>query len=249
MAKGKADATHVCPYKYFAPSRLKRRSIMAYASLILHRGIIPRAMNYIFHNMELDSGAFDYSVTVQYLEIYNERIVDLLRDSGSSPTANAGTGMAGIGAIPGMGTPAPKAPVLELREDSSQGVHVPGATKIPVATLSEVLSVLWRGARNRAMSATDMNERSSRSHTIFQVQVRKSARGCVGYGDDLFSKISLVDLAGSEKWKTHQLQHFSEQRIKVRCSYFSRCLFLSPVALTHRPIYGAAVALAARARS
>ena len=54
-----------------------------------------------------------------------------------------------------------------------------------------------------------MNERSSRSHTIFGVRLMVNLGGVVRR-----SKINLVDLAGSERYKTHQMARFSEQRIK-----------------------------------
>jgi hypothetical protein len=69
--------------------------------------------------------------------------------------------------------------------------------------------VLWKGAQNRAMASTNMNERSSRSHTILGVKLVVTNNGVVRR-----SKINLVDLAGSERYKTHQMAQFSEQRIK-----------------------------------
>jgi hypothetical protein len=50
-----------------------------------------------------------------------------------------------------------------------RGVFVPDAADVMVQNVDEVLSLLWHGARNRAISETDMNAYSSRSHTIFQV--------------------------------------------------------------------------------
>ena len=80
-----------------------------------------------------------------------------------------------------------------------------------MSKVSEVLEVLWCGAMARSVAATDMNDYSSRSHTIFQVnleilnKVDNSVRK---------SKLSLIDLAGSEKWRSHQLSSFSSERIK-----------------------------------
>lgn len=88
--------------------------------------------------------------------------------------------------------------------------------------------MLWRGARNRAVSATDMNEHSSRSHTIFQVTLEQKPRPDGSGGDDSpddgsgaqrrvvrRAKVNLVDLAGSEKWKPHLItaEGMSERRI------------------------------------
>jgi centromeric protein E len=58
-----------------------------------------------------------------------------------------------------------------MREDRKRGAFVPGAADVLVRTEDQVLDALWRGARNRAMHATEMNDTSSRSHTIFQVSL------------------------------------------------------------------------------
>ena len=79
-----------------------------------------------------------------------------------------------------------------------------------VSNATEVFDSLWKGAKNRAVSSTDMNEHSSRSHTIFQVLVEtKGMNGLPGTK----AKLNLVDLAGSEKWRPHQLSEFSDTRI------------------------------------
>jgi hypothetical protein len=119
---------------------------------------------------------------------------------------------------------------LEIREDKVNGVFVPDAVQVQVASLAEVMQVLWKGAVNRAMCATDMNEHSSRSHTIFQVTMEQTVTKSVAQrsgsslGQDLSSsvtkrsKLSLVDLAGSEKWRSHQLTCFTDQRIQEMTS-------------------------------
>ena len=85
-----------------------------------------------------------------------------------------------------------------------------------VESEDDVLQLLWTGAQNRAISATDMNEHSSRSHTVFQLVVEEEEEV---ENDNLErlprrGKLNLVDLAGSEKWKSHQLAEFSEKRIQ-----------------------------------
>ena len=102
---------------------------------------------------------------MQYLEIYNERVLDLL-DSQHSDNAVRSVG-------------------LEIREDKVQGVFVPVSgsghcwgchccrvqdlKREPVRTASDVFLLMMRGAARRAVTTTDANEHSSRSHTIFQV--------------------------------------------------------------------------------
>jgi kinesin family protein 3/17 len=150
------------------------------------KGLIPRAMNFVFSQLQ----EADHKLSVQYLEIYNEKIYDLIRPEHSAKTS------------------------LDLREDRVLGVIVPDAEEVDVYSEQEVLSVLWQGARNRAMNATEMNDTSSRSHTVFQVAMEVTGLDEDGAQLVRKSKISLVDLAGSEKWRNDQLTEMSEQRIK-----------------------------------
>ena len=86
---------------------------------------------------------------------------------------------------------------LDIRDDCG----VVGAEVVDVSSLDEVLDVLRLGAERRAIAATDLNERSSRSHTIFSVDVNGAS-------------LRLADLAGSEKWRTEELRDYSKHRIK-----------------------------------
>ena len=140
-------------------------------------GLLPRALKALFAGVAPGS-----QVSVSYLEIYNEAIFDLLADS--SPDRG------------GRG--------LSLHSSTDAGVVVPDAVSVPVQGADDVLGVLWQGARNRSLASTDMNEHSSRSHTIFMVHLDQPA----GTGPDaarVLSKVCFVDLAGSEKIQAHQL--------------------------------------------
>ena len=86
---------------------------------------------------------------------------------------------------------------LDIRDDCG----VVGAEVVDVSSLDEVLDVLRLGAERRAIASTDLNERSSRSHTIFSVEVNGAS-------------LRLADLAGSEKWRTEELRDYSKHRIK-----------------------------------
>ena len=127
--------------------------IAALAVESAERGIIPRAMQYIFDKFTGDTSC----LKVSYLELYNERIRDLLAPAQEAPEAfTAEVYMEGDHLGAG----------LDIREDRQRGIHVPEATEVKVSTLSEVLEVLWKGAQNRAITATNMNEHSSRSRTV-----------------------------------------------------------------------------------
>ena len=133
-------------------------------------------------------------ISCTFIEIYNEKVFDLLRYDESRQLRSG----------------------LEIREDKHRGVCIPDAAEVIVSSQDEVLGLLWEGAQNRAVAATDMNEHSSRSHTVLQVAVEQRAIAGKGSGNPMVatrSKLNLVDLAGSEKWRTHQLAKFSEQRI------------------------------------
>ena len=94
----------------------------------------------------------------------------------------------------------------EIREDARGNVFVKGLARIPVASSAEVLSIIDKGLRLRATEATSMNDTSSRSHTVFtiEVSVRDDLRGVSSEGGaESFTtgKLHLVDLAGSERLK------------------------------------------------
>jgi len=180
------------------------------------RGIIPRAMQYLFSTPS--SRNDELSLTLSYVEIYNESVFDLLNPP-EDQSRNKG---------------------LEVREDGRGGIEVNGLSEVHVTTLHEVFTVLWDGAKNRNMATTNMNEHSSRSHTILIVKLLLNKglteppsffKSISSYSNFLLSHISplilytigdktlrsklcLVDLAGSEKWKTHSISKFSEKRIR-----------------------------------
>lgn len=164
-------------------------------------GIIPRAMIWLFHRISLLRGS-SVNITVSYVEIYNEKLIDLLNVN--APIINAGTGTFKL-------TSKSASSNLEIRETKKGEIIVAGLTQVQVRHIEEVMQVLWAGARARSIAATDMNEYSSRSHTIFQVQldIRSNFSSLPKR-----TKLSLVDLAGSEKWKGHQIANFSNDRIK-----------------------------------
>ena len=148
-------------------------------------GIIPRSLIFFFETKSVAR------MTVAYIEIYNERVIDLL----SEDQKENGT-------------------VLDIREDRKGGIYIPGLTEVDVTDLSQAMQVLWVGAKARSVASTNANEHSSRSHTIFVVRVENVQLSDSGHTVRTFSKLCLVDLAGSEKWSSQQLASFPPERVK-----------------------------------
>ncbi|KAL3660109.1 hypothetical protein V7S43_015030 [Phytophthora oleae] len=162
-------------------------------------GIIPRAIKEIFAatvQMETDAQA---TVFCSFVQIYNEQIYDLLRDTQ-------------------MNTP------LEIHEDRKNGIFVEGLSEYAVRSVSDCLQLLQCGEQNRAVRSTHMNQVSSRSHSVFQLLLEQRRKD----GTVLKSKFNLVDLAGSEKWNMGaemQDHHISEMtNINLSLHTLGRCI-------------------------
>eukprot|EP00927_Polykrikos_kofoidii_P054450 TRINITY_DN48862_c0_g1_i1.p1 TRINITY_DN48862_c0_g1~~TRINITY_DN48862_c0_g1_i1.p1 ORF type:complete len:1158 (-),score=205.64 TRINITY_DN48862_c0_g1_i1:43-3054(-) len=144
-------------------------------------GMAPRAVSRIFADLQrLPS----WRVEVTVLEIYNERVRDLL---------SQGTSVANVEVheirLDGAGGPATAAPST---------FRCPDATCRLAPTPEDALAALQEGMRRRETARTDMNHSSSRSHLIFTLCVSQSDREA---GATLRSRLHLVDLAGSERLK------------------------------------------------
>uniref|UniRef100_A0A7S2RC50 Uncharacterized protein n=1 Tax=Rhizochromulina marina TaxID=1034831 RepID=A0A7S2RC50_9STRA len=136
-------------------------------------GLIPRIADLLFHVAE-QSPEREFFVEASYLEIYNERVRDLLD----------------VDATDG----------LKIRESKQHGVHVVGLTKLAVADMDETMHLLDTGTSNRTVAATRYNTESSRSHSVFEMSVQQKYRDPTT-GEEMQSKtkIALIDLAGSER--------------------------------------------------
>ncbi|XP_034890079.1 kinesin-like protein KIN-14P [Populus alba] len=135
-------------------------------------GVNYRALNDLFKISQSRGGSFNYEIQVQMVEIYNEQVHDLLLIDGSQKNL-------GI-----------KSTV------QTNGLAVPDASMHPVTSTSDVLELMDIGLRNRAVGATSMNERSSRSHSVVSIHVRGKD---LHSGAALHGNLHLVDLAGSER--------------------------------------------------
>ena len=133
------------------------------------KGIIPRIVEQMFASILRSPGNIEYTVRVSYMEIYMEKIKDLL---------------------------VPQNDNLPVHEEKSRGVYVKGLLEIYVSSVQEVYEVMRRGGSARATAATNMNQESSRSHSIFVITITQKN---VETGSAKSGQLFLVDLAGSEK--------------------------------------------------
>lgn len=108
---------------------------------------------------------------VSYFEIYNESFNDLLAQNGGSEQN------------------------LKLREQKDGSISVTGGTQVTVACPEDIFDLLMIGQRTRQVASTNQNERSSRSHTIFIIEVIQTQSD----GSKKQGRLHLVDLAGSER--------------------------------------------------
>ncbi|KAH8342742.1 hypothetical protein KR084_005635, partial [Drosophila pseudotakahashii] len=143
-------------------------------------GIIPKCFDHIFETISMATNV-RYLALVSYLEIYNENIRDLLNTNENTSMINH-----------------------SLKEIAGIGVSVPTLSTHPVINASQCYDWLKFGNKNRVTAATLMNEKSSRSHTIFTITLEQSPFfNSIGTENDLRGirrgKLSLVDLAGSER--------------------------------------------------
>ncbi|CAM6051253.1 unnamed protein product [Sphagnum compactum] len=140
-------------------------------------GVNYRALHDLFHLTQSRLDVFHYEIVVQMLEIYNEQVRDLLNTDGVQR----------------------KYPFhIFLIRNSSQlnGSNVPDATMMTVRSTEDVLELMKVGQKNRAVGATALNDRSSRSHSILTIHVQGTD---LGSGTTLRGSLHLVDLAGSER--------------------------------------------------
>lgn len=156
-------------------------------------GVIPLAITDIFSYIR-ETPSREFLLRVSYLEIYNEKIHDLL----SMPTGSA------------VGGAAPQEEI-KLREDAKRGVYATPLKEEIVQSPTQLLRVIARGDQARRTASTQFNARSSRSHAVVQIVVESrerlpgtatdlsSKRAAIAPGGVRVSTLSLIDLAGSEK--------------------------------------------------
>lgn len=162
-----------CIFAYGQTGSGKSYSMMGYGA---ESGVIPRICKEMFDRIEAvqEDRNLNCTVEVSYLEIYNERVRDLL-----NPTTKGN---------------------LRVREHPSTGPYVEDLAKLVVRSFQEIESLMDEGNKARTVAATNMNETSSRSHAVFTLTLTQKRHDVETNMDtEKVAKISLVDLAGSER--------------------------------------------------
>ncbi|XP_059198096.1 kinesin-like protein KIF1A isoform X12 [Centropristis striata] len=169
------EGYNVCIFAYGQTGAGKSYTMMGKQDVKDQQGIIPLLCEDLFtkFNDKADN-SMSYSVEVSYMEIYCERVRDLLNPK------NKGN--------------------LRVREHPLMGPYVEDLSKLAVTSYNDIQDLMDSGNKARTVAATNMNETSSRSHAVFNIiftQKRLDAE--TDNTSEKVSKISLVDLAGSER--------------------------------------------------
>ena len=145
----------------------------------INNGIIPLSIKNIFTRLQ-EASIIKHSIKVSYAEIYNETVNDLLNTSKRN---------------------------LEIRESVAKGVFVNNLTEIVVDDYDKVIKILNTGESNRKIAETKLNEKSSRSHTIFKIYIEFNRKDITtatttttesNVVKTYSAQLNLIDLAGSE---------------------------------------------------
>ncbi|KAF7205075.1 transcript variant X10 [Nothobranchius furzeri] len=169
------EGYNVCIFAYGQTGAGKSYTMMGKQDVKDQQGIIPLLCEDLFTKInDNTNNSMSYSVEVSYMEIYCERVRDLLNPK------NKGN--------------------LRVREHPLMGPYVEDLSKLAVTSYNDIQDLMDSGNKARTVAATNMNETSSRSHAVFNIiftQKRYDAE--TDNTSEKVSKISLVDLAGSER--------------------------------------------------
>ncbi|XP_069340886.1 kinesin-like protein KIF13B [Eulemur rufifrons] len=167
------DGYNACIFAYGQTGSGKSYTMMGTAD---QPGLIPRLCSGLFERTQKEENEEQsFKVEVSYMEIYNEKVRDLLDPKGSRQT-------------------------LKVREHSVLGPYVDGLSKLAVTSYKDIESLMSEGNKSRTVAATNMNEESSRSHAVFKITLTHTLYDVKsGTSGEKVGKLSLVDLAGSER--------------------------------------------------
>ena len=170
------DGFNVCLFSYGQTGSGKTFTMSGSRSAAALRGLIPRSVERLFEAVtELKETGWEHTLEVSFIEIYNEKVNDMLVEKPAGAAAPAS---------------------LAVRVHPQHGPYVEGVSRETITEPDDIFRLMERAERTRAVAATDMNEQSSRSHTICIVNVtaRHEERGV-----SLQGALKLCDLAGSER--------------------------------------------------
>jgi len=141
-----------------------------------NKGIIPRLCDLLFACIaDKQTEELSFKVEVSYMEIYNEKVHDLL-----DPKTNKQS--------------------LKVREHNVLGPYVDGLSQLAVSSFEDIDNLMTEGNKSRTVAATNMNAESSRSHAVFSVVLTQTLKDILsGVTGEKVARMSLVDLAGSER--------------------------------------------------
>ncbi|XP_063895121.1 kinesin-like protein unc-104 isoform X5 [Helicoverpa armigera] len=168
------DGYNICIFAYGQTGAGKSYTMMG-SGKDGQEGIIPQICKDLFRRIrQTTSDDLKYSVEVSYMEIYCERVRDLLNPK------NKGN--------------------LRVREHPALGPYVEDLSKLAVTSYQDIYDLIDEGNKARTVAATNMNETSSRSHAVFTIFFTQQRHDqTTNLMSEKVSKISLVDLAGSER--------------------------------------------------
>ncbi|CAH2983992.1 unnamed protein product [Chilo suppressalis] len=168
------DGYNICIFAYGQTGAGKSYTMMGRGE-DSQEGIIPQICKDLFRRIrQTTSEDLKYSVEVSYMEIYCERVRDLLNPK------NKGN--------------------LRVREHPALGPYVEDLSKLAVTSYQDIYDLIDEGNKARTVAATNMNETSSRSHAVFTIFFTQQRHDkTTDLMSEKVSKISLVDLAGSER--------------------------------------------------
>ena len=169
-------------------------------------GIIPNLIMNLFQAYgTYNTNENNIIITCSYIQIYNEQVYDLLIDEEETKEEKKRFNLES-----GVGKSINERPIkqkpLKIKYDKRNGVTIEGVNEIRTPTFYDIFELLRQGEINRKIRQTSRNEMSSRSHTIFIINIQNLKTNVV-------SKIKLCDLAGSERYdsrESYKKLHFNE---------------------------------------
>lgn len=179
MLNNAFEGYNACLFAYGQTGSGKSYSVVGYGE---NKGIVPRACEEIFKRIQARDADpnvnIQHQVTVGMIEIYNEKVQDLLSTTNTKQSKDG----------------------LQVRDDPQKGIYVQDQNFVPVSSAEQILAQLDKGNEARTIGSTNMNATSSRAHTIFQIIFKQRVMDENGKPTgEKVSNINMIDLAGSER--------------------------------------------------